>query len=382
MELKNEKFLAENMDLTIKGKEYCGKQRIRRAIILVAGYGMRMVPINTEEPKGLLEINGEPLIERIIKQLHSVGIKEIYIVVGFMKEHYEYLIDKFGVKLIINSHYENYKNMYSLFLTRDYLMNSYIIPCDIWFKENPFSNVGSESYYLFSKEQVINSKWEVQPRGGVKRSLKELGDRMVGLAFINKYDGEIIKGLLNKANQSPNLFHNFWEKILEQNKKFILKGKLISSDDFKEINSYEELRDLDFNSSHLQSDSIKIIEDILKTDLNGISNIKVLKKGMTNRSFFFEHNDDKYIMRIPGKRTDELINRRDEFETYEAIKDLGWTENILYLNPNNGYKLSKFIKNAKNCNPNDLQQVAKCMDLLRKFHSSNIKVNHCFNLYK
>lgn len=382
VELKNEKFLAENMDLTIKGKEYCSKQRIRRAIILAAGYGMRMVPINTEEPKGLLEINGEPLIERIIKQLHSVGIKEIYIVVGFMKEHYEYLIDKFGVKLIINSHYENYKNMYSLFLTRNYLMNSYIIPCDIWFKENPFSNVGSESYYLFSKEQVINSKWEVQPRGGVKKSLKELGDRMVGLAFINKYDGEIIKGLLNKANQSPNLFHNFWEKILEQNKKFILKGKLISSDDFKEINSYEELRDLDFNSSHLQSDSIKIIENILKTDLNGISNIKVLKKGMTNRSFFFEHNDDKYIMRIPGKGTDELINRRDEFETYEAIKDLGWTENILYLNPNNGYKLSKFIKNAKNCNPNDLKQVAKCMDLLRKFHSSNIKVNHCFNLYK
>lgn len=382
VELKNEKFLAENMDLTIKGKEYCGKQRIRRAIILAAGYGMRMVPINTEEPKGLLEINGEPLIERIIKQLHSVGIKEIYIVVGFMKEHYEYLIDKFGVKLIINSHYENYKNMYSLFLAQDYLMNSYIIPCDIWFKENPFSNVGSESYYLFSKEQVINSKWKVQPRGGVKKSLKELGDRMVGLAFINEYDGEIIKDLLNKANQNPNLFHNFWEKILEQNKKFILKGKLISNDDFKEINSYEELRDLDFNSSHLQSDSIKIIEDILKTDLNGISNIKVLKKGMTNRSFFFEHNDDKYIMRIPGKGTDELINRRDEFETYEAIKDLGWTENILYLNPNNGYKLSKFIKNAKNCNPNDLQQVAKCMDLLRKFHNSNIKVNHCFTLYK
>lgn len=380
--LKKGGYIDSNYYITKKGKQFLKTNRPQRAIILAAGYGMRMVPINTEEPKGLLEINGEPLIERIIRQLYNVGIKEIYIVVGFMKEHYEYLIDKFSVKFIVNSHYENYKNMYSLFLARDYLMNSYIIPCDIWFKENPFSAVGSESYYLFSKEQVINSKWKVQPRGGVKKSSKELGDRMVGLAFINRRDGKLIKDLLNEVNQSPNLFHNFWEKILEQNKKFILKGKLISSDDFKEINSYEELRDLDFNSSHLQSDSIKIIENILKTDLNGISNIKVLKKGMTNRSFFFEHNDDKYIMRIPGKGTDELINRHDEFETYEAIKDLGWTENILYLNPNNGYKLSKFIKNAKNCNPNDLQQVAKCMDLLRKFHSSNIKVNHCFNLYK
>lgn len=380
--LKKNGYINEKNSITKKGKDLLESNRPRRAIILAAGYGMRMVPINTEEPKGLLEVNGEPLIERIIKQLYNVGIKEIYIVVGFMKEHYEYLIDKFDVKFIINSHYETYKNMYSLFLARDHLINSYIIPCDIWFKENPFSNVEGESYYLFSKEQVINSKWKVQARGGVKNSSRELGDRMVGLAFINRHDGEVIRNLLNKANQSPNFFYNFWEKILEQNKNFILKGKLISNDDFKEINSYEELRDLDFNSSHLQNDSIKIIEDILKTDLNGISNIKVLKKGMTNRSFFFEHNDDKYIMRIPGKGTDELINRRDEFETYEAIKDLGWTENILYLNPNNGYKLSKFIKNAKNCNPNDLQQVAKCMDLLRKFHNSNIKVNHCFNLYR
>ena len=31
----------------------------QRAVILAAGFGMRMVPINTEMPKGLLEVNGE-----------------------------------------------------------------------------------------------------------------------------------------------------------------------------------------------------------------------------------------------------------------------------------------------------------------------------------
>ena len=63
---------------------------------------MRMVPINTETPKGLLEVNSEPLIERIIRQLHEVNIKEIYVVVGYMKEKYEYLIDEFGVELLVN----------------------------------------------------------------------------------------------------------------------------------------------------------------------------------------------------------------------------------------------------------------------------------------
>lgn len=49
----------------------------KRAVILAAGYGMRMVRINTEIPKGLIEIKEEALIECLIKQLHEVGIYEI-----------------------------------------------------------------------------------------------------------------------------------------------------------------------------------------------------------------------------------------------------------------------------------------------------------------
>ncbi len=52
------------------------------AVILAAGFGMRMVPINTMYTKGLLEVNGEPLIERLICQLHNADVKEIYIVVA------------------------------------------------------------------------------------------------------------------------------------------------------------------------------------------------------------------------------------------------------------------------------------------------------------
>ena len=61
-----------------------------------------MVPINMETPKGLLEVEGEPLIERLIRQLHAVKVKEIYVVVGFKKEQYDYLVDRYGVKLVSN----------------------------------------------------------------------------------------------------------------------------------------------------------------------------------------------------------------------------------------------------------------------------------------
>lgn len=82
-------YLNEAICPTAKAVAEYKNKTPKRAIILAAGFGMRMVPINTEMPKGLLEVNGEPLIERIIKQLHEVGIQEIYVVVGFMKEKYE-----------------------------------------------------------------------------------------------------------------------------------------------------------------------------------------------------------------------------------------------------------------------------------------------------
>lgn len=61
-----------------------------------------MVLINIQTPKALLEVNLEPLIDRIIHQLHKIGIYEIYIVLGFMKELFKYLINQYYVHLIEN----------------------------------------------------------------------------------------------------------------------------------------------------------------------------------------------------------------------------------------------------------------------------------------
>ena len=104
-ELSKKKYIFSNYKIASEGEKYINSHHPKQATILAAGYGLRMVPINTEEPKGLLEVHGEPLIERIIKQLHEVGITNIKIVVGFMKEHYEYLIDEYNVDLIVNPYY-------------------------------------------------------------------------------------------------------------------------------------------------------------------------------------------------------------------------------------------------------------------------------------
>ena len=91
-QLAQDGYLDNNMQLTDKGRQEIRAKAPRNAIILAAGFGMRMVPINTSTPKALLEVNGEPLIERTIRQLHEAGVTNITVVVGFMKEQFEYLM--------------------------------------------------------------------------------------------------------------------------------------------------------------------------------------------------------------------------------------------------------------------------------------------------
>lgn len=378
--LKQEKFIDENNNITLKTRNYFKKHHPQNAVILAAGYGMRMVPINTEEPKGLLEVKGETLIERLIKQLHEVGVQDIKVVVGFMKEHYEFLIDKYNVKLVVNSHYKDWNNIYSLFLVKDDISDTYILPCDVWFEKNPFSTIEDESWYLFGEEQVPGSNWQVKNNEKVRFNSSK-GNKMIGLAYLNEMQGKNISKLLEKSIEEKQ-HTSFWEDVLENKKNFLLKGKLISDNSHAEINSYEQLLDLDSGSTHLKNDAIEIIEDILKVNKKDIHNIHTLKKGMTNRSFIFTVNNKRYIMRIPGEGTDKLIDRKEEYNVYQRVKKEPYTETILYLNPDSGYKISEFLENTRNSDANNIQDVKKSMSVLRKFHNQNYQVDHTFDIWK
>ena len=60
--LIQENMLDDSMALTKKAKDFIKASSPKNAIILAAGYGMRMVPINTETPKGMLTVDGVPLV--------------------------------------------------------------------------------------------------------------------------------------------------------------------------------------------------------------------------------------------------------------------------------------------------------------------------------
>ncbi len=380
--LVSQEYLDEEFVLTAKAYNELKLKSPQRAIILAAGFGMRMVPINMETPKALVEIKGEILIERTIRQLHVAGIREIYIVVGFMKEKFEYLIDKYGVELIVNSEYAQKNNLHSMKRALPYLENAYIIPCDIWCKENPYHAEELYSWYTVSEQEDrestvrVNRKMEL-----VQCPATETGNRMVGISYLT--GDEVITVRENIENMCLDSRYDgaFWEEALYRGNRMMVVARVVPKEDAIEINTYEQLRELDSDSNHLRSEAIQVIAEVFQVKQTDVRNIEILKKGMTNRSFRFICKDRKYIMRIPGEGTEQLINRRQEAKVYEVLGGRAICDPVIYINPENGYKITEFLEEARCCNASDENDVKKCMERLRQFHEMKLKVDHEFDLF-
>ncbi len=381
-ELQEEKWLSPTGELSEKAKTFIKENQPQRAIILAAGFGMRMVPINTEIPKGLMEVKGEVLIERMIRHLHEVGITDIQVVVGFMKERYEYLIDEFQVKLVVNSEYQVKNNLHSLSKVKSSLDKTYIIPCDIWSEENPFSDFEPYSWYMVSEEMSVESTVRVnRKRELVMIDETEEGNQMIGLSYLMGEEATLVQEKLQEFSKKASYDHEFWECTLQNKNKWNIPSKVVNSKQLIEINTYEQLREIDGNSANLQTDAISIIQDCFNVEVDEIKNITVLKKGMTNRSFLFECQNQKYIMRIPGEGTDHLINRKEEADVYQALENRQICDDVLYMNPDNGYKITAYLEDATNCDAENWDEVEACMTKLREFHELNLTVDHRFDIF-
>lgn len=381
-ELQEEKWLSPNGELSEKAKTFITANQPKKAVILAAGFGMRMVPINTEIPKGLLEVRGEVLIERMIRHLHEVGITDIQVVVGFMKERYEYLIDEFNVQLVVNSEYQVKNNLHSLSKVKSSLDKTYIVPCDIWAEENPFSDFEPYSWYMVTDETSVESTVRVnRKRELVMVDEDEEGNQMIGLCYVMGQEAKAVQEKLQEFSKKPSYDHEFWECTLQDKNKWMIPSKVVDSKQLIEINTYEQLREIDGNSANLQTDAISIIQDCFNVEVDEIKNITVLKKGMTNRSFLFECQNQKYIMRIPGEGTDHLINRKEEADVYQALENRQICDDVLYMNPDNGYKITAYLEDATNCDAENWDEVEACMTKLREFHELNLTVDHRFDIF-
>ncbi len=105
-----------------------------KAVILAAGMGSRIRPLTDDCPKSLLQINGQPILDRMISNIQDCGIKDVAIVVGYLQEKIiDYVTKQFPnlrVQYIVNKRYAETNTAYSLMLTKDWVKDSTMVKFD------------------------------------------------------------------------------------------------------------------------------------------------------------------------------------------------------------------------------------------------------------
>ena len=397
-------FDSETGEYTLlnKGMELLEQYRVDSAVILAAGFGSRFVPLTFETPKGLLEVFGERMIERQIAQLHEVGVTDITIVVGYLKEKFEYLIDKWGVKLLYNPEYHNKNTLTTVYRARDCFKgkNTYLLSSDNWIRNNMYHTYECGAWYSSVYMEGKTSEWcmDSNKKGLITKVQVGGSDSwvMYGPVFFSKQFTEEFFPILETYYHTPGTEQMYWEQVfvdlvngtvsehLPGKNKFHVPEMYINkqpADQVYEFENLEELRLFDKRyQNHSDNVAMELVADVLHIPESEITDLRCLKSGMTNKSFLFRVKDRSYICRIPGPGTGLLINRKQEKEVYDSVKGLGITEHVIYMNGDTGYKISEYYEGVRTSDARNWDDVARCMDLVKKLHSSFIRVGHSFDI--
>ena len=223
--------------------------KVDNAIILAAGTASRFAPLSLERPKALIEVRGEVLIERQIRQLREAGISEIVIVVGYRKEDFSYLTEKYGVILVENPDYLTRNNNSSIFAARKYLKNSYICSSDNYFLTNPFENDVEGSYYSAVYAPGKTGEWCITEKDGWIQSVTVGGADawvMLGHVFWSEAFSRTFLTILEDVYHRPETAGKLWETIyLEHIDRLPMRIRKYPPDTIFEFDTLDELRQFD-----------------------------------------------------------------------------------------------------------------------------------------
>ncbi|MCB6284480.1 NTP transferase domain-containing protein [[Clostridium] scindens] len=238
---------------------------VDNAIIMAAGMSTRLAPLSYEKPKALLNIKGEILIERQIRQLNDAGIYDITIVVGYLKEQFEYLREKYGVELIENPVYRERNNHSSLYVVKEKLKNTYVSCADLYFVHNPYHRIVEHPYYAAVYKKGITDEWCINTDNTGKIISVEIGGEdawvMQGEAFFDRTFSEKMVPLLEQAFNNSQDAGTYWEDLYVANiEEMVLYKKSTTPEDVVEFDSFEELRKL--IPEYYNSSGCKILEEI------------------------------------------------------------------------------------------------------------------------
>ena len=241
----------EVMKVTEKGYEYLEPYRVKRAVLLAAGFGSRMQPVTLETPKPLVNVNGKVIIETLIAALEDKGIEDITIVTGYLEEKFDGLKSKYpDIKFVHNGRYSEENNISSAILVKDLYGGAYVMDADLLLKNKDIIR----KYEKYSNYLGIwvdeTDDWRLEITDNRVTGMSQGGRDtylMVGLSYWTQEDGKSFSEDIEALYSREEGKQMYWDDVVLTafNEHYNIIARPCTLDDITEIDSIKELAEID-----------------------------------------------------------------------------------------------------------------------------------------
>ena len=227
--------------------------QIKRAIIMAAGTGTRMRPVTEHTPKPLIPVNGVRMIDTVIHALHSNGITEIYVVVGYLKEQFSGLPAQYpGLQLIDNPYYDTCNNIASLYVAREHLSDAIILDGDqIIYDATILSPTFALSGYNAVWTDGLTDEWLLTVENGIVTACSRTGGsggwQLYSISRWSAADGQKLRAHLEEEFDQKQNRQIYWDDVALfcHPEDYTLGIRPMDAGSIVEIDSFEELTAVD-----------------------------------------------------------------------------------------------------------------------------------------
>lgn len=223
------------------------------AILMASGLGTRMKPLTDSTPKPLIKVANKPMIETVIDALQNANIKNVYVVVGYLSEQFNYLKKKYpNVEIIKNPDYATINNISSIYYSLNKLKENdvYICEADLYISDkNIFKSNLTSSCYFGKMVKGYSADWvfDLDKNDYITR-VGKIGNNqynMVGLSYFTKEDAKCLATAIKNTYFKDGYENMFWDDVVNNNlDKLKLKIHPVSENQIVEIDTVSELEQI------------------------------------------------------------------------------------------------------------------------------------------
>ena len=304
-------------------------------------------------------------------------------VLGYKKDMFAYLEEKYGVRLLFNPAYNVKNNIESLLTAKDALKRSYVCVSDSYYVENPFHRYEFRPFYTgFSSgpdENEIFAQVDAQGRIRKQGRSEDGGLMLLGHAFWDEAFSRAFTELALAERDTGRYDKEFWEGLWNDHIEELpaLYFREYDRGEIFEFDYFEQLRDFDAGyRSHSNSEIIRNIKLVFRCDEEDVVDFRTVSEGLTNTSFIFQIDGVDYIYRYPGEGTEKIINRRNEKSSLIKAREFGFDPTYIYMDVIEGWKISRFVTRFREPDYGSPEDSRKIAAVLRRLHRSPIRADY------